>query len=108
MTTANACGFLFLGLLMLLVPPAVPAWFPPNVPFGSSTSELWLAFMGWVNDAIGAWFLACNELRPLAERVLAWRPEPLANFARGEILRPAVVFETDDRLADEGDRRAAA
>jgi hypothetical protein len=108
MTTPNAFGFLLLGLFMLLLPPAVPGWFPPNYHLdGSSTSALWLGLMGWVNDAIGAWFLARNELLPLAERALAWQPQPLEDFAPGKILRPAVVFERDGELAND-DRRAVA
>ena len=109
MTTPNSFGFIFLGLLMVMLPSTIPGWFPPSHALdGSSTSALWLGLMGWVNDAIGAWFLARNELLPMAERMLAWRPQPLGDFAPGEILRPALAFETDAQLGSDDDRRAVA
>ncbi len=109
MTTPNAFGFLLLGLLLLLLPSTVPDWFPPNHALdGSNTSALWLEFMGWVNDAIGAWFAWCNELLPRAERALAWRPQSREEFAPGQILRPAGLFETDGPLAGADEQRAVA
>jgi hypothetical protein len=99
MTTPNAFGFLFLGLLMLLLPSLVPHWFPPNALDGSSTSALWLGLMGWVNDGVWAWVVTRNELVPLAQRALAWRPQPLEEYVPAGILRPAGVFGTDVEMA---------
>ena len=109
MTTANALGFLLLGLVMILLPPFAPGWFPPDgLLDGTSTSALWLEFMGWVNDLVGAWFVACDKLWPLVRRALAWTPPAMDELVPGEILRPAAMLGCGPPADDQVGQPAAA
>ncbi len=54
MNSANAIGFVALGLAMWLLPSVAPAWFPPAAVDGSSTRALWLEVMGLVQLGCGA------------------------------------------------------
>jgi len=85
MNTANAFGFLLLGLVMWLLPVVAPGMFPQVGIDGSSARSLWIQTMAGVHVALGAGFLARNivlpEIRywlrsaPVAEPV--WRNEPV-------------------------------
>jgi hypothetical protein len=69
MTTANARGFLFLGLAMALLPMAASGAFPPTGIDGSNTRALWLGLVGWVQMAIGAAWLGQAAVARVASRL---------------------------------------
>lgn len=75
MNSANAFGFLGVGLAMWLLPALAPSWFTHVAIDGSSTRALWLQVMGPVQVAIGLWFLgqrALTALRIAARRATDW------------------------------------
>ena len=92
MTNLHAYGFLVFGGLMHLLPLVAPGRFPPNSIDGANTSALWLQAMGWVNGAIGSFYLLKLEILPFIAQVLAWRPAPLPELLPAEVLRPALAM----------------
>lgn len=76
MTTHNAFGFLFLGLVMLWLPELAPAIAAAHTAFGTSTRELWLLFMGSVNALLGGGVLGWHAMKQ-AWMIPAWlEPAP--------------------------------
>jgi len=76
MTTHNAFGFLFLGLVMLWLPELAPAVAASHTAFGASTRELWLLFMGSVNASLGGGVLGWQAMKQ-AWIIPAWlEPAP--------------------------------
>lgn len=69
MNTANAFGFLGVGLVMWLMPIVIPGWFPHVAMDGSSTRALWSQTMGLVQLVLGLSYLlqrgyVALQLRP--------------------------------------------
>ena len=80
MTWRNACGFLFLGLLMLWLPVLAPGFVAAHTPFGASVRPAWLLLMGTMNGALGGGALTWHALKE-AWQIPAWleaRPTPVA------------------------------
>ena len=76
MTTANACGFVLLGLVMLWLPDVAPAVVATHTAFGTSTRELWLQFMGTLNASLGGGVLGWQAMKQ-AWMIPAWlEPAP--------------------------------
>lgn len=109
MGTLNAFAFSLLGTLMGFLPALLPSYFPSAGMAGSSASELWLEFMGFLQGSLGTFYIVRNEIVPLLLRALAWgiptfglpdRPQA------GVILRPTAADYL--RGADTRARRAAA
>lgn len=63
MNSANAVGFVALGLALWLLPSVAPAWFPHSAVDGSSTRALWLEVMGLVQLGLGASYLLNQYVR---------------------------------------------
>lgn len=57
MNSANAIGFVALGLAMWLLPSVAPAYFPHSAVDGSSTRALWLEVMGLFQLGLGLVYL---------------------------------------------------
>lgn len=66
----NAFGFCLLGLLMLWLPALAPGLCQSSPAFADSR-ELWLAFMGTLNTALGAGALGWHAMQQ-AWRIPAW------------------------------------
>jgi hypothetical protein len=104
MTTFNALGFSFLGLLMGYLPAIFPGYFPPTGLDGSNTSALWLGFMGPLVGSLGAFHCLRNEGIPLAYRLLTLRlPQlpPMEQTTPGIMLRPMAVGYLAEPERDE-------
>jgi hypothetical protein len=63
MNWRNACGFLFLGVVMLCLPSMAPGILTPHTGPASGTRELWLLLMGTVNASLGAGAVGWQALK---------------------------------------------
>jgi hypothetical protein len=82
MNSLNAFAFAALGLAMRVAPWAFPALFPHSGANESSTSALWMAFMGAMQVGIGVAYLARAHAFPLVARLIS-------SEARGAASLPA-------------------
>jgi hypothetical protein len=92
MTWSNAFAFCLLGLGMLWLPALAPGLISPNPPFGTSTRELWLLFMGTLNTSLGAGVLGWHAMQQ-AWRIPAWfepAPQPVRPLALPRPVRAGV------------------
>lgn len=69
MNSSHACGFLFLGLAMVLLPLVARGAFPPAGIDGANTRALWLGVVGWVQMAIGAAWLGQAAIMRFVDRL---------------------------------------
>lgn len=109
MTTHNAFGFFILGLVMFFLPAVLPTYFMVKAIDGSNTSELWLAFMGLLQGALGIVCILRNEAVPFAVRLMTLRLptlKPAERVAPALILRPLRTGYMGGQAGD--DQRLAA
>ena len=74
MNSLNALAFAALGLAMRVAPWALPASFPRTGAYESSTSALWMAFMGAVQVGIGVAYLSRAHVVPALVRLISSAP----------------------------------
>ncbi len=88
MTSANACGFILLSVLMVLAPLLSPDWFPPTGFDGLNGRALWLMVMSAVQSGVGFTYLTIRWVLPAAQRLAAFRPQlpQLQPQGRGSML----------------------
>ncbi len=120
MKCPHAIGFLALGLAFAALPRVAPGLF-----VGAGARELWIAFMSWVQFAIGGCWLLGRALSALAdamryeyvpsaaEPVVAapapFAPEPVLAFAGlGEFIAAGCILIPDTLLGELSAVRSAA
>lgn len=104
MNTANAIGFLLMGLAMAVLPLLAPGLFPPSAIDATSARMLWVEIMGGVQIVLGSTFLAragfvaaIDGIRGLAEQrgALAtgdWQPDSVPpELVTVDFRRPAMA-----------------
>ena len=109
MTACNAIAFSLFGLVMGFLPAIFPAYFPPTGVQDTSTSALWLEFMGTIQGFLGVFFGLRDAVLPSTVRlIIAWTTRaPLVLQPQPAILlRPMAVGYL--RNADREERRLAA
>ena len=110
MTTPNALGFFFLGLVMGCLPLVAPGYFPSNEMVGANTSGIWLQVMGAVNALLGLTHL--SRQAPAAwRRMRALRLPAAGTYVPAAILRPALarsVRNLGPKFPAPANRRVAA
>src|SRR3954469_5634821 len=76
MSTGNAFGFFFFGLLMWFLPTLAPGLFAHQALDGASTRALWVQVMAVVQTSLGLGFLIRQDLLPRFSRWLSRAPAP--------------------------------
>ncbi|MEO6996257.1 MAG: hypothetical protein ABI273_21820, partial [Lacunisphaera sp.] len=94
-----------LGSGMILLPAHAPEFFTADELSQLSRSALWLSFMGWLNGALGGFYLAKNAVVPRILGLLEWRPASTGGLITAQILRPAIdiygKIESGENLREE-------
>ena len=87
MNFRNALGFFAVGAVLALIPRFAPGWCPATGADGSSTREIWLQIMSFVQLGLGVSYFAHRTLLGLAS-LLEYAPQ--SAFASATESRPAV------------------
>jgi len=105
MKVSHALGFLAIGSVLGLIPQVAPGWCPPSGCAGTSTRELWLHTMSWLQIGLAASCLARRGLSVLAS-VMKYDPERRSVAVKVPAARMAIesVAVTRPVLAGEHPR----
>jgi hypothetical protein len=76
MNFRHALGFVCVGVLLARLPQLAPHWLGLQTVDGSSTREIWLRIMSWVQLGIGGGYLAGRVLNALAGLLAFTPPAP--------------------------------